>query len=116
MRFCVGVIKPLIDVGSELFKPFIDVGGEVVKAFVHGVESFIDVGGVIVESFVDVGGEVVEAFVDSFKAFGHRFKTNIHRALEPIDLGLNMHEPGACFSYETSKFGIGNKLVTVITG
>ena len=121
MRFCVGVIKPLIDVGSELFKPFIDVGGEVVKAFVDvGGELFkplIDVRRVIVkafvhgvEAFVDVGGEVVEAFVDSFKAFGHRFKTNIHRALQPIDLGLNMHEPGACFSYETSEFGVGNKL------
>ena len=86
----------------------------VVEAFVHGVETFVDVGGelfkplvhvgsVIVESFVDVGGEVVESFV-------HGFEANIHGVLEPVNLRLDMHEPSACFGYETSEFGVGNKL------
>jgi hypothetical protein len=96
MRFNVCVVKPLIDVHSEFFKPFIDVGGEVVKSFVHGFESF-----------VDVGGEVVKSFV-------HGFKANIHGVLEPVNLRLDMREPSACFGYETSEFGVGNKLMVVV--
>ena len=75
MRFCVCVIKTLIDVGSELFKPLIDVGSEVVEAFVHGVKAF-----------VDVGSEVVEALIDRIEAFSHSFEANIHGVLEPVDL------------------------------
>ena len=79
MRFCVCVIKPLIDVGSELFKPLIDVGSEV-------VEAFVDVGGELFKPLIDVRRVIVEAFVYSYKAFGHRFETKIHGALEPINL------------------------------
>ena len=96
MRFDVRVIKTLIDVGGELFEPHIYVGGEIVKAFVHGCEAF-----------VDVGGEVVEAF-------GHGFEPDVHRALEPVNLRLDMREPSACFGYETSEFGVGNKLMVVV--
>lgn len=75
MRLCVGVIKTLID-----------VGGEVVEAFVHGFEAFVDIGSELFKPFIDVGGEVIKAFVHGFKAFVHCFETNIHRALQPINL------------------------------
>ena len=93
MRFCVCVIKPLIDVGgevveafvhsfeafvdvgSEFFKPLIDVRRVIVEAFVHGVKAF-----------VDVGSEVVEAFVYSVKAFGYSFEPDVHCALQPFNL------------------------------
>jgi hypothetical protein len=110
MRFDVRVIKTLIqiveseiDICSEFFKPLVHVGGEVVEAFVHGCETF-----------VDVGGEVVEALIDRIEAFGHSFEANIHGVLEPVDLRLDVHEPSACFSYETSEFGVGNKLMVIV--
>ena len=128
MRFDVRVIKTLIqiveseiDICSEFFKPLVHVGGEVVEAFVHGCEAFVDVGGEVVEAFVhgcetfvDVGGEVVEALIDRIEAFGHSFEANIHGVLEPVDLRLDVHEPSACFSYETSEFGIRNILMVIV--
>ena len=82
MRFCVCIIKTLIqivkseiDICSKFFKPLVHVGGEVVEAFVHGCEAF-----------VDVGGEVVEALIDRIEAFSYSFEANIHGVLEPVDL------------------------------
>jgi hypothetical protein len=92
MRFDVRVIKTLI----QIVKSEIDICSEFFKPLVH------------------VGGEVVEALIDRIEAFGHSFEANIHGVLEPVDLRLDVHEPSACFSYETSEFGIRNILMVVV--
>jgi hypothetical protein len=71
------------------------------------VKPLIDVHSEFFKPFIDVGGEVVKSFV-------HGFKANIHGVLEPVNLRLDMREPSACFGYETSEFGVGNKLMVVV--
>jgi hypothetical protein len=64
MRFCVCIIKTLI----QIVKSEIDICSEFFKPLVH------------------VGGEVVEALIDRIEAFSHSFEANIHGVLEPVDL------------------------------
>jgi hypothetical protein len=86
----------------------------VIKTLIQIVESEIDICSEFFKPFVHVGGEVVEALIDRIEAFGHSFEANIHGVLEPVDLRLDVHEPSACFGYETSEFGVGNKLMVIV--